>query len=121
MKWKISFAILLLFFILRSVSALQPPTKEQIEEYRQEGTLAVRMADAEALGNHLVSPNFVARAQYKLKRISLQMDGETDLIFYQVSTGAWYLLPSSGAAPYGVGWGGDLTDLPVTTNLLSNC
>lgn len=37
----------------------------------QEGTLAALMADAEALGNHLVSPNLVARAQYKLKRISL--------------------------------------------------
>lgn len=48
------------------------------------------------------------------------MDGEMNLAVYQVSTGVWYLLPYSGAAPYGVGWGGDLTDLPVTTNLPSN-
>jgi hypothetical protein len=32
---------------------------------------------------------------------------------YRTSTGAWYVVPSSGALPYGVGWGGDATDKPV--------
>jgi hypothetical protein len=43
-------------------------------------------------------------------------DGKTDIAIYRTSTGGWYIIPSSGAAPYGMGWGGDGTDLPVTTN-----
>ena len=38
------------------VLALQPPTPEQIKEYKERGTLAERIAVAEALGNHLISP-----------------------------------------------------------------
>jgi len=25
----------------------------------------------------------------------------------------WYIVPSSGATPYGIGWGGDPSDIPV--------
>lgn len=41
------------------------------------------------------------------------LDGKTDVVIYRGNTGAWYVIPSSGAAPYGVGWGGDPTDVPV--------
>jgi hypothetical protein len=40
-------------------------------------------------------------------------DGKTDIAVYRADTGAWYMRPSSGAAPYAVGWGGDATDIPV--------
>jgi hypothetical protein len=41
------------------------------------------------------------------------LDGKTDIVIYRGGTGAWYVIPSSGAAPYGVGWGGDPTDVPA--------
>jgi hypothetical protein len=38
--------------------------------------------------------------------VDFDVDGETDIAVYEASTGAWYVKPSSGAAAYGVGWGG---------------
>ena len=38
---------------------------------------------------------------------------------YRTSTGAWYVYPLGGGAPYGIGWGGDAIDKPITTNLTS--
>jgi hypothetical protein len=46
-------------------------------------------------------------------------DNKTDLATYRTSTGAWYILPSSGGSPYGMGWGGNSSDKPVTMNLSS--
>ncbi|MCX7949888.1 MAG: FG-GAP-like repeat-containing protein [Treponemataceae bacterium] len=40
-------------------------------------------------------------------------DWKTDIAVYRASTGAWYVIPSSGNPPYGLGWGGDPTDIPV--------
>ena len=40
-------------------------------------------------------------------------DLKTDIAVYRASTGAWYVKPSSGASPYGIGWGGDPSDKPV--------
>ncbi len=40
-------------------------------------------------------------------------DGKTDIAVYRKNDGAWWIEPSSGAAPYGVGWGGDPSDMPV--------
>jgi len=45
--------------------------------------------------------------------IDFDQDGKTDTAVYRHGTGAWYIIPSSGGAPYGVGWGGDATDKPV--------
>jgi glucose/arabinose dehydrogenase len=39
-------------------------------------------------------------------------DGKTDIAIYRSSTGLWVIVPSSGAAPYGVGWGAP-GDIPV--------
>jgi len=55
------------------LAALEPPTPEQIGQYRADGTLARRIAAARALGNHQVAPRLVERARYKLER--LQKDG----------------------------------------------
>jgi M6 family metalloprotease-like protein len=41
--------------------AMQPPTREQLERYRLDGTLAARGAAARAVGNHLVSPHLSRR------------------------------------------------------------
>jgi hypothetical protein len=38
--------------------------------------------------------------------VDFDADAKTDLAVYRVSTGAWYIMPSSGAPAYGVGWGG---------------
>ena len=40
-------------------------------------------------------------------------DAKTDIAVYRGSTGAWYIIPSGGGDPYGLGWGGDPTDVPV--------
>jgi hypothetical protein len=40
-------------------------------------------------------------------------DGKTDIAVYRSSTGAWYVSPSGGGSPYGVGWGGDASDKPT--------
>ncbi|MGZ5480064.1 MAG: hypothetical protein ACXWGZ_10755, partial [Candidatus Aminicenantales bacterium] len=48
--------LLLAFFIagLLPGLALEPPTKEQIARYKLDGTLAARVAQAKALGNHKI-------------------------------------------------------------------
>jgi hypothetical protein len=40
-------------------------------------------------------------------------DGKTDKAVYRASTGTCYIYPSGGGALYGVGWGGDASDIPV--------
>ncbi len=45
--------------------------------------------------------------------VDFGLDAKTDISVYRRSTGAWYVLPSSGASPYGLGWGGDEYDVPV--------
>gem|GEM_PF-5661398 len=40
-------------------------------------------------------------------------DRKTDIAVYRAATGAWYIIPSGGGAPYGVGWGGPgVTPIP---------
>ena len=40
-------------------------------------------------------------------------DRKTDITIYRSNNGAWYIYPSGGSPPYGVGWGGAPYDKPV--------
>jgi len=50
-----------LLLVSFDLCAMQPPTPEQLERYRADGSLARRAAAARRTGNHLVSPQLVAR------------------------------------------------------------
>ncbi len=66
-------ASVLAFFVagLGPVAALEPPTKEQIERYRLDGTLTSRVAQARAFGNHKVPQRIKDRLRTKLFRMGL--------------------------------------------------
>lgn len=55
--------------------ALEPPTREQLEAYRRDGTLAERIAAARAFGNHRVAPRLAERAAYRLRQLQAAADG----------------------------------------------
>ncbi|OGP73777.1 MAG: hypothetical protein A2V86_01375 [Deltaproteobacteria bacterium RBG_16_49_23] len=96
---QILITIILLLLVFCNLSlALEPPTKEQLEEYKRDGSLGSRIAEAKGLGNHLPSQSAVARAQYKLKRISLQMQGMSSQEIGQALAPppAWQGMPTSG-------------------------
>ena len=50
--------------------ALEPPTRAQIERYKLDGTLAMRVAQAKAIGNHKMPQRMRDRLDYKLRRLS---------------------------------------------------
>jgi hypothetical protein len=45
--------------------------------------------------------------------VDFGLDAKTDLAIYRVNTGAWFVNPSGGGSPYGIGFGGDPSDYPV--------
>ncbi len=55
--------------------ALEPPTREQIERYKLDGTLAKHIAQAKAIGNHKMPQRMMDRLGYKMKRLSLERVG----------------------------------------------
>ena len=74
-------AIILLVFILTmsgGLFSLEPPTKQQLAKYRLDGTLAHRIADAKALGNHSVNPGLIQKFKVKLERLRLKALGMFD-------------------------------------------
>jgi hypothetical protein len=43
-------------------------------------------------------------------------DGKIDISIYHESTGGWWIIPSSGVGPQGQVGGGDISDVPLSTN-----
>jgi M6 family metalloprotease-like protein len=92
---------IVLVFVLANVlpaPALEPPTKEQIERYKLDGTLAARIAQAKALGNHKIPPRIKSRMDYKLKSLSLKRDGlsKESIMRLLAPPPAWKGMPTTG-------------------------
>jgi M6 family metalloprotease-like protein len=49
---------------------LEPPTKQQLEKYKQDGTLAARVAQAKSYGNHKIAPRLVSRLRERTRLLS---------------------------------------------------
>jgi hypothetical protein len=45
------------------------------------------------------------------------LDAKTDIAIYR--NGVWLIVPSSTGMAYAVPWGGDISDIPLTTNRAS--
>lgn len=69
------FLVFLLLAIPVGLSALEPPTKEQIQKYKQDGSYAARVAAAREIGNHRMDPEVVAHLNYRVKRLALEAQG----------------------------------------------
>lgn len=69
------FLVVLLLVMSVSLSGLEPPTREQIQKYKQDGSYAARVAAAREIGNHRMDPEVVAYLNYRVKRLALETKG----------------------------------------------
>ena len=69
---------ILLLGLPAALSALEPPTREQLARYRLDGTLAQRLAFARSLGNDQVEPGLVIDFQNRMERLRLKSQGLSD-------------------------------------------
>ncbi len=67
--------LILLLLLSAGLWALEPPTREQIQKYKQDGTYAARVAAAREIGNHRMDPELVAHLNYRVKRLALEARG----------------------------------------------
>jgi M6 family metalloprotease-like protein len=75
---------------------MEPPTKAQIERYKLDGTLARRVAQAKAFGNHKIPQRIAERLTAKLARLSTVKDGRAAASTVQAPPRAWEGMPTSG-------------------------
>jgi M6 family metalloprotease-like protein len=88
----------LLWLVLGAVAwAMQPPTTEQLATYLDDGSLAARAAEARSYGNHLMRPELLERARFKVENLSRQNQGLAPLD-PEVYTppAAWRGMPTTG-------------------------
>ena len=78
--------------------ALERPTREQLERYKLDGTLAGRVAKARAFGNHKIPQRMSDRIDYKLRRLALAKSGlaEGQVSRLLAPPPAWRGMPTSG-------------------------
>ncbi len=78
--------------------ALERPTREQIERYKLDGTLAGRIARAKAFGNHKIPQRMRDRLDYKLRSIALGRGGVVERQGSRLLAPppAWRGMPTSG-------------------------
>lgn len=67
MNGKIVSSILALLALATPALSLEPPTAAEVERYRRDGSFAQRLANARAMGNHLVDPLLVQGLQTRLR------------------------------------------------------
>lgn len=95
---RIAASILVVGFSL--AFALEPPTKEQIERYKRDGTLAARIAQAKSFGNYKMAPRLVSRMREKMRLMTGERGGKglspqtTDRITAPPS--GWVGMPTRG-------------------------
>jgi len=87
-----------LFSSVLPALALERPTREQIERYKLDGTLARRVARAKALGNHKIPQRMKDRLKYKIRRLSLMGEGRSARTVSRLLAPppAWRGMPTSG-------------------------
>ncbi|NPV84276.1 MAG: M6 family metalloprotease domain-containing protein, partial [Candidatus Aminicenantes bacterium] len=67
--------LIIILLVTAGLRALEPPTREQIQKYKQDGTYAARVAAAREIGNHRMDPDVVAQLNYRVKRLALEAQG----------------------------------------------
>ncbi len=80
-----------------TIQALEPPTPQQIQRYREDGTLARRIQLAKSYGNHRMSPALAANIKYKLQQLALQTN--PDLKIHnpaKLPPSGWRNMPTTG-------------------------
>ncbi|MFC1849467.1 hypothetical protein ACFL27_04575 [candidate division CSSED10-310 bacterium] len=87
------------FLSISATLALEPPTKEQIEQYKKDGTWEQRVQAAYGFGNHIMDPELVQRLNYKLHYLYLQSQGISarEIESSLAPPPAWQGMPSTGA------------------------
>lgn len=96
-----SVVVLMMFLIAvmtDATHALEPPTPQQIEQYRRDGSWEQRLTAARELGNHRAAPWLMERTQYNLRRLLLRQQGLDDKAMDEVLAPppAWRGMPTKG-------------------------
>ncbi len=68
-------AIVLLLGWAGTLQAMERPTPAQLAQYKADGTLAARAAQAREFGNDKVNPELTLDFQYRMKRLALEQKG----------------------------------------------
>jgi M6 family metalloprotease-like protein len=94
----ITFFCIVLAGLATPVMALEPPTPDQVRQYKEDGSWQQRLEDAYAIGNHKMDPELAARADYKLRNLYYQSTGMDTREVEQLLTPppAWQGMPSTG-------------------------
>ncbi len=76
--------------------------------------LTTSRSDTVIYHNHVIFPILLSLPKHEINGGNIPLThGKTNIAVYRKQTGAWYVYPSGGGTPYGMGWGGNLTDKPV--------